>query len=217
MKPRQQTCVFFFAVLLHVLCVQPSSSYNYLGGFLHAVGRMVGIVEETIEGCEYTCDNGVLPRPKIPKPPQTQPYDCGSYGLNLDTSHWPGVKSCCVEHDKCYGTCLSHKATCDQQFRQCLKSACKVLKKSLTHELDPERMDETIDDIKNVHSMDVIYSVGKVDEEVVDSCMTLEKMFVGAVETFGCSAFQGAQRRVCSCSGHDDGNSNETVAGSTMV
>jgi secretory phospholipase A2 len=33
-------------------------------------------------------------------------------------------KACCDAHDVCYGTCLSDKTNCDNQFGRCLISLC---------------------------------------------------------------------------------------------
>eukprot|EP01004_Peranema_trichophorum_P000644 NODE_10712_length_497_cov_7.168449_g10061_i0.p1 GENE.NODE_10712_length_497_cov_7.168449_g10061_i0~~NODE_10712_length_497_cov_7.168449_g10061_i0.p1 ORF type:complete len:140 (+),score=9.37 NODE_10712_length_497_cov_7.168449_g10061_i0:50-421(+) len=47
---------------------------------------------------------------------------CGTKGMNLDQNE-PMVVDCCNNHDKCYGTLGSKKATCDATFCTCLNNA----------------------------------------------------------------------------------------------
>lgn len=52
------------------------------------------------------------------------PNGCGSSGFNFDFLVTSGHIKCCYHHDYCYGTCNNKKERCDEQFKECLKSAC---------------------------------------------------------------------------------------------
>ena len=49
------------------------------------------------------------------------PNGCGTKAINVpDFSYGP----CCNAHDICYSTCSKNKATCDTEFKTCMKAMC---------------------------------------------------------------------------------------------
>ena len=53
-----------------------------------------------------------------------KPNGCGSKEFKLPSWLMPQFKSCCNNHDRCYGRCNSVKASCDNVFRDCMKKTC---------------------------------------------------------------------------------------------
>ena len=58
------------------------------------------------------------------------PNGCGSQGIVISPTLLPNRQflTCCNSHDYCYGSCNSIKDTCDTNFRNCMRNACKDLK-----------------------------------------------------------------------------------------
>lgn len=48
--------------------------------------------------------------------------------LQVDISPYPGMHKCCDKHDKCYDTCNTEKAECDNDFQSCMAEYCTTLK-----------------------------------------------------------------------------------------
>ena len=119
----------------------------------------------------------------------------------MDTSDWPGIRSCCDKHDECYDTCGSVKKTCDQHFEKCLNQACKSLRTSILDLLNQGSRDYSNEDIHDMQNKNKANNTGKGGEtgKTGKGCDTLGNIMVGVVKSFGCDAFQRGQRRVCSC------------------
>ncbi len=134
---------FIFIIISSALSIEASSSYNLLSEFLHTVGKLVGVIVDNNEACKYVCENGRTP---VSDPNEKLHLNgCGSYGLALDTSDWPGIRSCCDEHDECYDTCGSVKRSSDQHFEKCLTQTCKSLETSILDLLNQGSYDESSD------------------------------------------------------------------------
>ena len=74
---------------------------------------------EASKCCEY--------RTTIQKEDYTPSYDgCGS-GMNEAFVPDGAFLPACIQHDICYGTCGTKRATCDNQFKQNLYSICEAL------------------------------------------------------------------------------------------
>ncbi len=70
--------IFIFIIVSSAPTIEGSSSYNFLSEFLHTVGKLVGVIGDTNESCEYVCENGRIPVSN----PNEKPHlnGCGSYG-----------------------------------------------------------------------------------------------------------------------------------------
>ena len=74
--------------------------------------------------CDFVCRNPAheaLPRPGH----RPSANGCGTQGMNIDVSHFPGMERCCNEHDRCYDLCGKTRIECDAAFAKCLKKVCK--------------------------------------------------------------------------------------------
>ncbi|KAK7111601.1 hypothetical protein V1264_011207 [Littorina saxatilis] len=78
------------------------------------------------KGCFYECSNGAEPVAKRNHIPKSN--GCGSFGIQLDTTHVPGIGKCCDKHDICYDTCNHQKEDCDKEFQACLMKICNAMK-----------------------------------------------------------------------------------------
>lgn len=132
---------------------------------LHALEKLFG----GSHTCTYTCpDNDKKPM----KDPQFIPRSngCGTHGITLNVSSYPGFEQCCNTHDKCYDTCNKDRNKCDKNFKSCLVAKCH-------HNA-----------VTKVH-----------DEKMAKTCKQLVKMMSFAVRSFGCSAYKEAQEHACLC------------------
>merc|ERR1739841_111808 len=127
------------------------------------VGRLFGVSK-----CSYKCPNGNAPVRNLTA--NTRYNGCGSYGLIMDVSSYPGFLDCCIAHDRCYSTCNSGQNTCDHSFKSCLKVKCNWNAKDGVH-----------------------------DEAMTDTCFALAETMHLVVELFGCNAYQGGQEFSCIC------------------
>ena len=80
--------------------------------------------------CEFSCPHGYQKRPSE-YPPEVN--GCGGQGsINLN-SLFPAFTEICNAHDRCYGTCGSPKAYCDNEFWQGMMEYCETWRK---HSID---------------------------------------------------------------------------------
>lgn len=77
--------------------------------------------------CKLTCPKGSIPLSRPGHVPSTN--GCGSLGIKLDTSMFPGFEKCCDSHDKCYDTCNKDRDECDEVFKDCIYAYCDEVKK----------------------------------------------------------------------------------------
>eukprot|EP00118_Oscarella_pearsei_P001425 m.7414 g.7414 ORF g.7414 m.7414 type:complete len:169 (+) comp18623_c0_seq1:25-531(+) len=120
--------VFVLALLPPSLCneIEEEKSPD-LGELFGAFSKLMGGVEGE-EGCKYKCPNGQLPTKKKGHVPKSN--GCGSQGISVDTSKFPGLGKCCDTHDYCYDTCGRERRACDDAFQTCMDSHCDTLEKT---------------------------------------------------------------------------------------
>ena len=99
----------------------PKKSLESLGAFFKLMSG--GSDKE----CKMECPKGSVPLPRPGHVPSSN--GCGSLGIKLDTSMFPGFEKCCDSHDKCYDTCNEDRDECDAVFKDCLYAVCDEVKK----------------------------------------------------------------------------------------
>ena len=119
------TCVFLSSRTLAKEEVKendddPKKSLESLGAFFK---MMSGSDKE----CKMTCPEGSVPLARPGHVPSTN--GCGSLGIKLDTSMFPGFEKCCDSHDKCYDTCNKDRDECDEVFKNCIYAYCDEIKR----------------------------------------------------------------------------------------
>ena len=75
------------------------------------------------------CKNSLIPREWNGIAARTNGCGAKSSG-DIVPELW--FHDCCLEHDRCYGTCNSDKFLCDAQFYSCMKHTCSTKGKILT-------------------------------------------------------------------------------------
>ena len=100
---------------------------------LEALGSFFKLMSGSDKGCKMDCTKGSVPLPRPGHVPTSN--GCGSLGIQLDTSMFPGFEKCCDTHDKCYDTCNKDRDQCDTVFKDCLYAVCDELKKDRPSDL----------------------------------------------------------------------------------
>lgn len=96
---------------------------------LESLGNFFKMMSGNEKGCAMSCPRGSVPLPRPSHVPTSN--GCGSLGIKLDTSMFPGFEQCCDTHDKCYDTCNEDRDKCDKAFQDCLYKVCDEIKKFL--------------------------------------------------------------------------------------
>lgn len=99
----------------------PNKSMETLGAFFK-------MMSGSDDGCKMSCPENTISLPRPGHVPSSN--GCGSLGIKLDTSMFPGFEKCCDSHDKCYDTCNEDRDECDMVFKDCLNAVCVAVKKS---------------------------------------------------------------------------------------
>ena len=89
--------------------------------------------------------------------------------VDVLTDHFTGIKTCCLEHDVCYGRCGKTREECDAEFEQCLKDYCKT---SEAH---------------------------RHDKDLKKSCDMASKILWKSAYYMGCNLFIEAKKKHCYC------------------
>lgn len=128
---------------------------------------------ETSKCCEY--------RTTIQKEDYTPSYDgCGS-GRNEAFVPDGAFLPACIQHDICYGTCGTKRATCDNQFKQNLYSICEALEQEW-------RSRPRYDFIG-----DLVHGSGLY----LDTCKRIANTYYEVVNHLGETPFENAQNKAC--------------------
>jgi len=122
------------------------------------------------KNCNFVCPKNVKPK-RNPNHKATS-NGCGSYGMEVDVSAYPGFEQCCNKHDKCYDTCNETRDKCDNKFEECLKVAC--------------------------HHNAIVNMLGS---KKFKKCEEVGHFMHNAATGFGCNAYKEAQRNSCLCDG----------------
>ncbi|XP_028411805.1 group XIIA secretory phospholipase A2-like [Dendronephthya gigantea] len=93
---------------------------------MEALGTFFKMMSGTDKECKMSCPEGSVPLPRPGHVPSSN--GCGSLGIKLDTSMFPGFEGCCDSHDKCYDTCNEDRDECDELFKECLGAVCQEVK-----------------------------------------------------------------------------------------
>ena len=99
----------------------PKKSMESLGAFFKMMSG------SDVKDCKKKCPTDSVALPKPGHIPTSN--GCGSLGIKLDTSMFPGFEKCCDSHDKCYDTCNNDRDECDAVFKTCLEAVCNEIKK----------------------------------------------------------------------------------------
>ena len=94
---------------------------------LETLGTFFKMMSGSDKQCKMDCPQGSVPLPRPGHVPTSN--GCGSLGIKLDTSMFPGFEKCCDSHDKCYDTCNEDRDECDAAFQDCLYAVCDEVKK----------------------------------------------------------------------------------------
>jgi secretory phospholipase A2 len=91
--------------------------------------NMFQAMPDNTTDCVFQCPEGSVKKPKDGYTPE--PAQCTSVGMELKLelfeSTYPGIRDCCFDHDKCYGTCTKTKKECDDAFSDCMDLYCNTM------------------------------------------------------------------------------------------
>ncbi|CAB4022907.1 group XIIA secretory phospholipase A2-like [Paramuricea clavata] len=94
---------------------------------METLGAFFKMMSGSDKECKMDCPKDSVPLPRPGHVPSSN--GCGSLGIKLDTSMFPGFEKCCDSHDKCYDTCNEDRDQCDAVFKDCLYAVCDEVKK----------------------------------------------------------------------------------------
>jgi len=154
--------LLFLAVLIGSVY---TTDLNDLGSLAKVFAMLAGGGD-----CEFKCPANINPK----KNPLHNPSSngCGSFGIEVDVSKYPGMDHCCYVHDICYDTCNSGRDECDESFKDCLKDTC--------------------------HHVAILK---KFNNKQLDKCDQVADIMHSGTLGLGCTAYTEAQRNACLCNG----------------
>lgn len=136
---------------------------------LESVMRRFDKLPPSTQKCEFECPEGK----EFYQQYEPKPFNCKSIGIEVDvdilTDHFTGIKTCCLEHDICYGRCGKTREECDQEFEHCLKDYCAT---------------------PDAH---------RHDKDLRKSCDMASKVLWKSAYYMGCNHFIDAKKRSCFC------------------
>ncbi|XP_067929508.1 group XIIA secretory phospholipase A2-like [Watersipora subatra] len=114
-----------FAPISFIACKQQSFA-DSLRDISDVVDKVASIANNLDfsgnNNCKYTCLYGQVAVPNKAYAPEVN--GCGTFGIEVRLTEYPGITQCCNDHDVCYAICGKDKAQCDVELQRCAQRVC---------------------------------------------------------------------------------------------